>query len=673
MAHAGAARLLSGDASNAATGFQALAARTDERRYPALAGRVQGFRTTALLRLDRPQDAIATAHAAASLLERAGEPELESGVLGIAADASFATGDPATGYAAAHRAIQRLRAYPGTPPLHNALFALAETAAADGFGHFALHVQTEDVAVAQESGDPLYQAEATLGRARIHARAGQPALARTDLAAGRGLVSRIEIRDAQAWMAADLKATEGAVNVVTHPAKAAAALDSAIGFFAARHMPLKVLPALVTRAEARLSLNDIPGATADLDRAIGILDDRRSAMGNHLLRAAVMDAAKSIIDRAVLLHLSDGRTAEALSLLDRGRASLATSRTHSRQQPPQLPPGEVALSYTVVADTLLIWTVVGREISVARRPVDTAELARIIERVRTALETNVGKSTLSAGLEELHRLLIGPVAPNLGSAGETLVIIADGDLATVPFAALRDPSSERYLVQDHPLRFATSLTEAARKGLGASGSNAAVVIADPAFDEARNPILERLGGAKAEANVVSRLHPQTVVVEGKAATPTAFLAAMRGASLVHYAGHAVFDDDLPHRSYLVLAPEPRHPGRLTAEDVSGSDLQNVRLVVLSACSTVRSGSGRSGGFVGLAGSFLAAGAGGVLGSLWRVDDGSTLALMSAFHRTYSGTENAAASLRSAQLAMLGSLDPALRSPTTWAGFRYTGP
>jgi CHAT domain-containing protein len=276
-------------------------------------------------------------------------------------------------------------------------------------------------------------------------------------------------------------------------------------------------------------------------------------------------------------------------------------------------------------------------------------------------------------LEKLHRLLIGPVAPKLGSAGETLVIMADGDLATVPFAALRDQSNGRYLVQDHPLRFATSLAEAARSAPGASRSEAAAVIADPAFDETRNPVLERLDGAKAEADAVGRLHSQTVVLEGKSATPSAFLAAIRGASLVHYAGHAVFDDDLPHRSYLLLAPEPRHPGRLTAEDVAGSDLRNVRLVVLSACSTARSGSGRSGGFTGLAGAFLAAGVRGVLGSLWRVDDGPTLALMSAFHQTYSGTGNATASLRSAQLAMLGSRDPTLRSPASWAGFRYTGP
>jgi CHAT domain-containing protein len=98
----------------------------------------------------------------------------------------------------------------------------------------------------------------------------------------------------------------------------------------------------------------------------------------------------------------------------------------------------------------------------------------------------------------------------------------------------------------------------------------------------------------------------------------------------------------------------------------------VRLVVLSACQTLRAGSGRSGGFAGFAGALVGAGAGGVLGSLWRVDDEQTAALMRAFHPRYRELGHGPRALQAAQLQMLRSADGAQRAPSAWAGFRYVG-
>jgi CHAT domain-containing protein len=139
---------------------------------------------------------------------------------------------------------------------------------------------------------------------------------------------------------------------------------------------------------------------------------------------------------------------------------------------------------------------------------------------------------------------------------------------------------------------------------------------------------------------------------------------------VHFAGHAVFDDERPELSFLALAG---NPGRLTATDVAALDLRRVRLVVLSACETMRAHGGRSGGFGGLTGAVLAAGAGGVVGSLWRVNDARTLELMREFHRAYRASGgDAARALRTAQLRQLHSPDPLRSSPAAWSGFRYAG-
>lgn len=144
--------------------------------------------------------------------------------------------------------------------------------------------------------------------------------------------------------------------------------------------------------------------------------------------------------------------------------------------------------------------------------------------------------------------------------------------------------------------------------------------------------------------------------------------------MVHYAGHAVFDDERPERSALVLAPEPGRRGisRMTAAELAGMDLRRTRLVVLSTCQSIRSSAGTAGGFAGLVSALRFAGVEGVVGSLWRVDDTYTRALMSEFYESYGRSSNPTSSLRAAQLQLLRSSDPALRSPAAWAGFRYLG-
>jgi CHAT domain-containing protein len=69
----------------------------------------------------------------------------------------------------------------------------------------------------------------------------------------------------------------------------------------------------------------------------------------------------------------------------------------------------------------------------------------------------------------------------------------------------------------------------------------------------------------------------------------------------------------------------------------------------------------------LAEAFLAAGAGGVIGSLWAVDDAGIIRLMTRLHRELAGGRPPAEALRIAQLAALHQ--PAVPA-STWAAFRY---
>ena len=109
---------------------------------------------------------------------------------------------------------------------------------------------------------------------------------------------------------------------------------------------------------------------------------------------------------------------------------------------------------------------------------------------------------------------------------------------------------------------------------------------------------------------------------------------------------------------------------MTAKEIESLDLRGLRLVVLSACETLPTQQRRSGGFSGLTAAFLGAGANGVVGSLWRVDDRQAGALMIEFHRAYRASSDGAKALRIAQLSLLHSGDTTLRFPSAWAAFRY---
>ncbi|HEX5870522.1 MAG TPA: CHAT domain-containing protein, partial [Longimicrobium sp.] len=465
--------------------------------------------------------------------------------------------------------------------------------------------------------------------------------------------------------------------VVSHadPDRVTEALDSAAAAFTAVELPFRVLPALIAGAESRLKDNDAPGAVRRLEAAVRLLDLRRESIRIEPRRAAVFDAARGVIDRIVLLKLAAGRTAEALDYMDRGRASLAAAgRTEARGDAgPRGPRGEVVVEYARIADTLLAWTVAENRVDVSRTVVDTLRLARTVRELEGRLQGGAPEAEIQPALSQLYDWLIRPVERSLGAGETPLVVVADGEIAAVPFAALFDARRRRYLVQDRPLRFAVSLREA-RRGPVTQPANAVLLVADPAFDRREHPLLERLAHAQQEVRAIAAGYPAPTVLAGADATRPGVQRALAGAGVVHFAGHAVFDDQRPERSYLVLArgAEPSSAGRLTAADLSRLDLRHVRLVVLSACRTVRSGPSRAGGFTGLSGALLAAGAGAAVGSTWEVDDRFTAALMTRFHAEYQRRGDGPRALRDAQLALLQSPDPALRTPAAWAGFRYAG-
>jgi len=390
----------------------------------------------------------------------------------------------------------------------------------------------------------------------------------------------------------------------------------------------------------------------------------------------VFESARTLVDQMVMHQLAIAGPEQALASLDRGRASLAPAGT----SPPKsaLPlagrEGEVAIEYGLIGDTLLIWTVRSGTIQLYRTAVDTTVLFRVIATTLSRMEGNAPESEIRTGLGQLYDWLLRPVERSLGAADTPIVIVTDGQIAAVPFAALWDEKRRRYVVQDHPIRFAVSLREPDESGRFVADAGGALFVVDPAFDLSAHPLLDRLKEASSEVSAIAAGYPSPRLLQGEQANGRAVRDALSRAMIVHYSGHAVFDDGRPEQSFLLLASSPANPnlGTLEASEIAQLDLRKLSLVVLAACRSVRTGRGRAAGFSGLTGAFLAAGARGAIGSLWEVDDGRTRPLMVTFHTAYRASGNGPGALRDAQLSLLASGDANLRSPASWGAFRYTG-
>src|SRR5215467_6226240 len=101
--------------------------------------------------------------------------------------------------------------------------------------------------------------------------------------------------------------------------------------------------------------------------------------------------------------------------------------------------------------------------------------------------------------------------------------------------------------------------------------------------------------------------------------------SMRSAGYIHFACHGSYDPRSPLKSAVILAGGER----LTLADVYAQPpLRETRLVVLSACQTgIVDFDKLPEEAIGLPGGFLQAGAPGVVGTLWSVNDLSTALLM----------------------------------------------
>ena len=357
----------------------------------------------------------------------------------------------------------------------------------------------------------------------------------------------------------------------------------------------------------------------------------------------------------------------------------------------RLPGDTLVLAYSVGERSTTLFTLETTDGLGIHSIAETREvLSRNVERWSELVTSPRARAEASVRARELGELLLGPVADQLRRA-RTVVVVPDGPLHSLPFAAVPVPGTARarYLVETLPVQRAPSVS-VYLSDVGSESPHEPrriLVVGDPATpEEALARYRRELGGlpaARAEAEAVRRqFGERSRVLLGADATEDATRRELPAADLAHFACHAIVDEALPMDSALVLSPTGETTGLLHAWEIVEDLELDADLVVLSACQTARGGERAGEGIVGLVRSLQIAGARNVVATLWNVADESTAVLMERFYRYLAGGEAPPSALRRAQLDLIrGPVETEregrtvtlrLDSPRHWAPFVLVG-
>ena len=309
----------------------------------------------------------------------------------------------------------------------------------------------------------------------------------------------------------------------------------------------------------------------------------------------------------------------------------------------------------------------------------------------------------------LSRLILGPLAGKFQK--KRLLVVPDGALQYISFAALTDPDTGNLLLADHEILNEPSASTLALLQAKAAGRkpalNSVAVLADPVFEiddprvklnsarNGRRPAIQDVyqalrdvgmspdgqiprliaSGAEAERIIAAAPWRTGLKAVGFAANrDRVFSPELANYRIVHFATHGIVNSERPELSGIVLSLFDNNGnsqnGFLRLHDIYSLNLP-ADLVVLSACSTGLGKEVRGEGLIGLTRGFMYAGASGVIASLWKVDDDATAELMKHFYDAlFQKGMTPAAALRDAQLAL--SQNKRWQSPYYWAGFVIQG-
>jgi CHAT domain-containing protein len=281
----------------------------------------------------------------------------------------------------------------------------------------------------------------------------------------------------------------------------------------------------------------------------------------------------------------------------------------------------------------------------------------------------------------------------LGNEVKEVYYSPDGFFHLLNPASVLVPEQNRFMGESRNWVRLTRLQELLEPAPDFRSARTAVLAGAPAFSPHGyhlNPAdsvsvrFDSLPGTQTEINAIAKgMRAKGWKVKqltGNRATEDA-LKEIRNPEVLHLATHGYFRENSLGGSHtllnagLILARSDSshvgiHPedGVLKAREALTMDLEETRLVVLSACETGLGTSMAGEGMYGLQRAFQLAGSRHIVMSLWKIDDEATSRLMMAFYKYYLPTGNPQEALRKAQT----DLRKIYPHPYFWASFVVLG-
>lgn len=467
---------------------------------------------------------------------------------------------------------------------------------------------------------------------------------------------------------------------------------------------LQRIAALSGRAETHAMAGSSEEAKLDLQEALGVIERYRGRIRESDYRSSFLDATQSVFDQLITLQATDREDrSEAFATSEEGRARTLLDRLTPDEAPLRLrevrrevSEDMVLLVYSVTPKGIFIFAVTDSGLDVRQSRMNIEETQSAVYGFLSLIRNHAPIDEIKQKSVELYERLINPVS-DLLQGKRRVCIVPDKVLHFLPFGALSDPSVG-YLMERHSICVAPSASVFVRcaqnrRKRASQGREQMLGVGDPSFDHETFPLLQSLREARTEVNEAAKYYaPNSVVLTANQASPGEVLTAIKNADVIHFASHALLNEQSSWQPALVLAPDAtertveksgsartreqagKAPGLLYLDELSGTRMPRSRLVVLSACDSGLGRYYRGEGLVSLVRPFITSGVPTVVATLWKVDDEATALLMVEFHklRTQVGLTTSDALIR-AQLGMAsGAFGQTFQHPYYWAPFLVVG-
>jgi CHAT domain-containing protein len=646
----------------------------DKHRYPALMAEIGWEQTLCYGALGDWTAAIRTAAESRKTFAALGETINRGQVEVLVADGLDHISQSAGAWTARTAALAALSRAGVSDSIRHALASAINAEAAHGHYDAALALTAIVLDELQHGRLPHSIAGAEAGRAEILAKLGDFDAAQRAIIDAHEKIKEIKDPNLQRRTMASVDLAEASVLRETDPAQSLKLLDATASFLESSHENAWLPKAYLERGRTHVRMHADDAALADFQAGLEALQRQRSSINKSDLGGTFYDISPDLFAETVSLLLRHGNIAHAFSVSDSARqtgtyeradVSASSSLPVAMQIGGALPANTVLIEYAILPESIAIFHLSAKGVGVARVAINAGTLRVLIEHCADLLQRRADIAAVQQDAASLYRLLIAPVAAALIGA-EELVIIPDRQLNSIPFAALYDTAHRHYLIDDFAVSVAPSAAFVIQHRVSKK-LTPALIVGDP--HSAGSPALPE---ATREAEAIAAIYESSTLLTGDRATRARFIRLAQGSSMIHYAGHAQSDATDLNSALTFAADGSNGTDDLDATDIANLHLRSEPLVILAGCGTIRGESQHVEGMPSVARAFLAAGARGVIGTLWDVDDDSAIPLFRRFHQELRSGKRASSALRAAQIALVHSEDARLRHPSTWAPVELLG-